>query len=812
MTHDSIDNKSYSSLIDLEFPPSFFNDEIREGFYIPEMMKRFWAAQLKVLSEIAKICEKHDIPWVADYGSLIGAVRHGGYIPWDDDFDICMLRHDYENFLKYAKTELPEGYLSLDIREIEESDNQNGRIVNWNRVPSDNDKLIKYYGCPYGVGIDIFPLDGVADDPEKEEKRVRLAKEIGQALRLLVEGKKETSECRKILANIERENHVILHRKKDLRRQLNLLALDLYRMYPSETSEKVAFMPLWVNHNNNIFPKKYFEKYIWSKFETTEIKISVLYEEMIKSIYGDYMKINRAGGAHDYPVYGGQEETLKESFGRRNPGRYTFIDEVLSKVIGSGHNDDSQSKALGRIDFSSYCDEVIGLMKTVGQNMLDLFASEDYGTLYQVLEECQSLAISLGSEVEKRIKNSNDIIGLLEKYCELVYVCHEKLAEGILQKEEIIDISNLVLNIESTLYDAITNRKKRVLFLPCSPKWWRSMEDIYFDRLKDTQNECRVVPIPCYQKDLDEKIIGIVEDDDKYPSDIIMKTLDELGIDDTSLYDKLWSALDFEKNYYDEIVIQFPFDGWNRSMTIPPQFCSDELIKHTDLLTYSPCLVPVFPEGGDAKLYTSLKTLVEQPTVIYSDTVILHSQQEKEAYQSIADELTGGKYTRYWNEKFSVINTGEDKKSISDNSACEQNKAIDRDKRMDELGLPGDFRDKKILLYHMGISSLLENKYCAVERLKETVSDITENQDRIKCIFSPGKNVCELEHIDPDLWTKYKAFIDELSQDDRIYLDDKGDALAYIDIVDGYYGDGDVVAHRCRNKGIPVMIRKADMG
>ena len=72
-------------------PASFFLPESREGFYVSDMMKRYWAAQLKVLHEIRAICARHDIPWYADYGSLIGAVRHGGYIPWDDDFDICMM-------------------------------------------------------------------------------------------------------------------------------------------------------------------------------------------------------------------------------------------------------------------------------------------------------------------------------------------------------------------------------------------------------------------------------------------------------------------------------------------------------------------------------------------------------------------------------------------------------------------------------------------------------------------------------------------------------------------------------------------------
>ena len=96
-----------SDLQNLEFSAEFFLDEVREGFYISSIMKRYWAAQLTVLAEIDKVCKKYDIPWYADCGTLLGGVRHGGFIPWDDDMDICMLRHDYIKFISVAKDELP---------------------------------------------------------------------------------------------------------------------------------------------------------------------------------------------------------------------------------------------------------------------------------------------------------------------------------------------------------------------------------------------------------------------------------------------------------------------------------------------------------------------------------------------------------------------------------------------------------------------------------------------------------------------------------------------------------------------------------
>ena len=72
------------------FDESYFEAEVRDGFYVPGVMKRYWAAQLEIMNDIAKVCAEYEIKWFANYGTLIGAVRHGGYIPWDDDLDIGM--------------------------------------------------------------------------------------------------------------------------------------------------------------------------------------------------------------------------------------------------------------------------------------------------------------------------------------------------------------------------------------------------------------------------------------------------------------------------------------------------------------------------------------------------------------------------------------------------------------------------------------------------------------------------------------------------------------------------------------------------
>lgn len=76
----------------MDFSTDFYRDEVRCGFYVPTAIKQAWGAELTVLAEIDRICRKHNIKYYAEWGTLLGAIRHGGFIPWDDDMDIVMLR------------------------------------------------------------------------------------------------------------------------------------------------------------------------------------------------------------------------------------------------------------------------------------------------------------------------------------------------------------------------------------------------------------------------------------------------------------------------------------------------------------------------------------------------------------------------------------------------------------------------------------------------------------------------------------------------------------------------------------------------
>lgn len=86
------------------------DDEVRSGYLVKAEVKKLWAVELEILLEIDRICSKWGIKYWVDYGTMLGAVRHKGFIPWDDDLDLGMLRTDYEKFRKVVKSELPLPY------------------------------------------------------------------------------------------------------------------------------------------------------------------------------------------------------------------------------------------------------------------------------------------------------------------------------------------------------------------------------------------------------------------------------------------------------------------------------------------------------------------------------------------------------------------------------------------------------------------------------------------------------------------------------------------------------------------------------
>ena len=148
----------------LSFSDKYFDGEVRDGFFIESKMKRAWAAQLEVLDEIRRICQANNIRYFADWGTLLGAVRHQGFVPWDDDLDICMLRDDYNRFLEIAPGQLSSYFELKSLYNDPTHDNVKCRIITGRSMNFSPEYLNRFHECPYIVGVDIFPVDYIPSD------------------------------------------------------------------------------------------------------------------------------------------------------------------------------------------------------------------------------------------------------------------------------------------------------------------------------------------------------------------------------------------------------------------------------------------------------------------------------------------------------------------------------------------------------------------------------------------------------------------------------------------------------------------------
>ena len=123
-------------------------------------LRPIWDELLKIYKVFADICERHNLRYYVTDGSAIGAVRHGGFIPWDDDLDVSMPRPDYEKFMELAKKELPSNLVAFDRRQCPDLKVLFGKVqeVREEKVHEVEKKVGRILSN--GLFIDIFPIDG----------------------------------------------------------------------------------------------------------------------------------------------------------------------------------------------------------------------------------------------------------------------------------------------------------------------------------------------------------------------------------------------------------------------------------------------------------------------------------------------------------------------------------------------------------------------------------------------------------------------------------------------------------------------------
>lgn len=169
---------------ELNIPEEFFREEERCGYLVTAKMKRVWAAELGMLHRFAQVCERHGLCWYAMGGTLLGAVRHRGFIPWDDDIDLLMPRKDYDRLLEIGAEEFAYPYFLQTPCSEKHFFRTHAQIRDsrtTGAIRQDRNRDINR-----GIFMDIFPLDEVPASPrELQQHRKALHSLARKAHRLI---------------------------------------------------------------------------------------------------------------------------------------------------------------------------------------------------------------------------------------------------------------------------------------------------------------------------------------------------------------------------------------------------------------------------------------------------------------------------------------------------------------------------------------------------------------------------------------------------------------------------------------------------
>ena len=259
------------------------NEEIRNNYKISKKMKKIWKIELDMLVELMRVCEKHSLKLYADSGTLLGAIRHKGFIPWDDDIDVVMLREDYNKLINLPQTEFNKPYFLQTAYSDIEYYRSHAQLRNSNTaaiLPHEG-KNVKFN---QGIFIDIFPLDELSRFKFIQKRKVqKLNKKIKQ-MQIIInknESKNKIKYCIKELIKKRYKNsHLKIYKKFEKISSKNL--------FHSDYIDAVSFLREYDKYS--FMKKEWYKETIYVPFENIMIPIPKEYDNVLKAMYGkDYM-------------------------------------------------------------------------------------------------------------------------------------------------------------------------------------------------------------------------------------------------------------------------------------------------------------------------------------------------------------------------------------------------------------------------------------------------------------------------------------------------------------------------------------------
>lgn len=241
--------------------------------------KELQKVEKKLFLEFIKICEENQLTWFVLGGTVLGAVRHKGFIPWDDDIDVAMPREDYERFLNIAQEELPSNMFLQTYKTDENYPHIFAKIRKSDTTFIETS--VSLINMNHGVYLDVFPLDGYPKSKVSQKIFHLKEKILKIAISEVFKDEKGSGiSVKKILKNTIAKTIPCRNAVKKLD--------SLYKKYSYNDSKKVAnFGGAW--GKKEIMAKEIFGNGIQGEFEGNKVILPEKTHEYLTLLYGDYM-------------------------------------------------------------------------------------------------------------------------------------------------------------------------------------------------------------------------------------------------------------------------------------------------------------------------------------------------------------------------------------------------------------------------------------------------------------------------------------------------------------------------------------------
>lgn len=236
--------------------------------------------QLDILRSVHEYCENNGLKYTLLYGTLLGAVRHKGFIPWDDDIDIAMMRSDYEKLISGFSHEFLKIY---DFRNDEDYSYGFAKAIDTRTVLEENTTMANF-----GIGIDIFPIDDMFDDEQSCHNFIQLLLPLKRKFRYKLLKPSEKNVWWKRIAIRLASLSVCFYSLKELVIKIN----DFIRSKGGKEDSKYVGVLVGTALTTKCYmPRKWFENYEYVEFESQKFMSIKEYDAFLSYEYGDYMQL-----------------------------------------------------------------------------------------------------------------------------------------------------------------------------------------------------------------------------------------------------------------------------------------------------------------------------------------------------------------------------------------------------------------------------------------------------------------------------------------------------------------------------------------